>query len=750
MTLQITNLARARVNEIGIEPQFLLKIDGIDTCFGSTQIYEKLRIGDPRFFIGNDFTIGGLIAIDDQSEAISNESTSTKIKQQLEPEKGAVSSVSTLKVRLVDFSNSITKIISPGVTLDDILYVRATLYVGFSGTSFPDDFTQIHAGVIDSVDSGAGFIDLNIAHPDQKKRQEIYPLFTTAITNAIGSSDTSILLDDISTFLFPKTSDTITKFYIRIEDELIEYSTFSGSTLTSVTRGALGTTAVAHDAGEEANTFYSLEGNTIELALQVMMSSDTEFYKEDVSIENIVDLTASLNLNNAIFFQDIDVEKEYGLTLGDYVRIQGATNGANNIDKTPIIDIVQLDSGSYIQLDNFDINAVAVSLVSETMTTGSADFSSQYNVLTDGLGMTPQEVDVDRHDFLRRTFLGSAPTLIYLKDTTNGKELIEKELYLPFAMYAVPRGGKSSVSLHIPPIPTDQIEILDSNKIKDPSKIVLKRSTTKNFYNTIIHKYDEDVLEEDFRAGSVVINSTSLARIKSGRKSLTIEAKALRSSLQATSLTIISANRMLQRYKFAAEYFDGINVLFKSGFTIDVADIVSIDFTDLKVSNTTDGNRDKKTKLFEVVNKTVDLKKGAITLSLVDTNFSDETRYCLISPASLIKSGSSTTSFVIKDSFSSKFGPNEFKKWEDFIGVAVKVRSADFVTQSDSFITNVVGNTITVSPALSFTPSADMIMEFDDYDAQTLNEPLTDRVKLIYGFMNDATFADGVKQYQMI
>jgi hypothetical protein len=53
---------------------------------------------------------------------------------------------------------------------------------------------------------------------------------------------------------------------------------------------------------------------------------------------------------------------------------------------------------------------------------------------------------------------------------------------------------------------------------------------------------------------------------------------------------------------------------------------------------------------------------------------------------------------------------------------------------------------ITVSPALSFTPATDYIMEFGDYDSQP------DLVKLIYTFMSDGTnnFADGASPYLMI
>ena len=146
-------------------------------------------------------------------------------------------------------------------------------------------------------------------------------------------------------------------------------------------------------------------------------------------------------------------------------------------------------------------------------------------------------------------------------------------------------------------------------------------------------------------------------------------------------------------------------------------------------------------------NKTLNIKTGDVKVDAVDTNFNGAARYGLISPSSKIATGVSTSEFVIKESFSGKFSAFEYRKWKNLVGASILVRSADFVTFDDTVITSASSNTITVSPPLSFTPSVDMIMELTKYS----DMDVTDTTKLIYVHMqNNATFADGKSQYQML
>ncbi len=117
---------------------------------------------------------------------------------------------------------------------------------------------------------------------------------------------------------------------------------------------------------------------------------------------------------------------------------------------------------------------------------------------------------------------------------------------------------------------------------------------------------------------------------------------------------------------------------------------------------------------------------------MVDTSFATSARYCLIGHSSNILSGISTTKFVIEESYASIFGSSEYRKWNGLPLASVRIRSLDLSINENSVIVDVTGNTITISPALTFTPSSGMIMEMAEY-----NDPdLTDQVALIYAHMS--------------
>jgi len=358
------------------------------------------------------------------------------------------------------------------------------------------------------------------------------------------------------------------------------------------------------------------------------------------------------------------------------------------------------------------------------------------------LAMDPRDVDVYQHEFIRNTFAANINLRFYLKDTIeNGKDFIEQQIYTVFAGYSLPRGTRSSLGIHIAPLPFNEIQVLNKSNIVNPSRLKLRRSYARNFYNSIVFRYDEDLYDERFLRGTINFDAQSREETKR-RKDLVITSKGLRSSLQAQSIAQVASSRLLDRYRRGAEFFEQVEVLFGTGIRLEVGDAVIVDFEDLEVTNTIDGSRDKPTKLFEVTNKDVDLA-GKVTIHLTDTSFDGAERYGLFSPASFIGSGT-TTEINILPSFSKPFGDNEWRKWDKFVGATVKIRSQDYTVFGNSKIFSIAGNKITLSPALAFTPQNGYLLEFSDYDDQE-----SESVKLIYTHLSDDDndFADGEPPY---
>ena len=648
-----------------------------------------------------------------------------------------------MKINLIDKDNEITRLITPGEVVDDLLGRRARVRLGFAGATYPTDYITVFRGVIDDLVSEPGMIGINIGSPDQKKRNTIFELATTGLNGAINNSVTTLTVDDTTEFLVGITGpdlavDPAFTAYVKIDDEIISYTGKTATTFTGCTRAQLGTLAAAHDDEAEVSSFYRLTDNGVLLALKLMLSGWAGPFQEDVEITNFERIAGGVDIPNAIYFEGVDVRDEYGIIEGDYVTTTGASNGANNVTLKTITTIIVEDGNSYIVING-------VTFVQEIGTAGVVDFRSQYDTLPAGLKMHGDEVDVDQHIIWYGLYLSAFDMDFYLKDTVDGKNMIEKHIYLPMSAYALPRKSRASMGLTVGPSPIDSIANLSEANICNPDKIKIRRQIGKNFYNTIVYRFEQDSLEDKFLFGHVETDATSKARIPVGNKTLIIDAPGMRRSLSGSSLASNAADRLLTRYRYAAEYIEEVQVLFSTGFAIECGDMCILDGENLNITDTSRGDRDFQDRIFEVINKKMNIKDGKVTLHLVDTNLSLTARYCLVSPASQVSSGASTTVFTLASSYGSVYGVNEWRKWRRYEGMQVRVRKNDF-TQNETVTLVSVSNTnvVTVSPALTFTPGALHIMELSTYNNSS------ETLKNFYGFMrNTAPFDDGGDLYQM-
>jgi hypothetical protein len=527
--------------------------------------------------------------------------------------------------------------------------------------------------------------------------------------------------------------------YLRIDDEIMRYEIKSVSQFSSLTRGALGTVAATHDLGATVESFIRLNGNPIELALKLMASGKNGPYDSARSLSHFGRISPTELVTDVIFFKDISIEAENNVIVGDYITTTGAANGANNVSLKVITGINETNDGSYITVSG-------AGFVDETDSVATISFRSQYDTLGDGLKMANDEIDIAEHLKINNRFTSTFQMDLYVKDTMDDvKAFISEQLYNPIGCYNLPRKSRSSLGIHNPPLPDASIKIFNDSNVKNASTIKIERSLTKNFFNAVLYKYDEQALDDKFLGGLTTIDGASVTRFGDnvGTKPLIIESKGLRSSIDANAVANTATQRRLAKYKFGAESIREMKLSFSDGFNLEIGDVLMLEMENLKISDIQSGTRSGEPRLWEVENKSINLKTGDISVSLTDTNFDKSARYGLISASSFIKSGSSNTTFVIEESFNSIYGINEFKKWQGLGAVAVRVRSVDFSTIGTSTISSIAGNTIVLNDDLGFTPSAGMLLEFDVYT----NQPAS--IKLLYAFMSDGSndFADGGKPY---
>ena len=741
MALELTAAAQQAAEKTNVKPQIVLKIEGVDYVFGAVSVEKYIRIGDPDLEIGDDWAIGGLSEHEDSQDIIDLGGTGTKIQQQLMPDKGAVSSASSIRVSLIDRNDLVTEMISPGQVVEDLLGRRAQVFMGFQGTAWPEDFVELFAGVIDEIESGAGTVAINLIHPDRKKFQKIFFKKETTLTAGIDDNDTTIHIADESVFDYQPVGPDGTVMdgctnYVRIGDEVIQYGGLGAGVLSGCSRGQLGTTAVAHSLGDKAETYFVLEDNAMDLALKLMLSGwNGNFIDGEplLAIGPEVDPDPGTTTTPFVTLPvDVDAVEDYGVSEGDWIYLLGTTEPG--------------DAGAYFEITGFgDLDDQPNRLIyvdwSLTKQVASIEdvtigFRSKYDTLGQGLRMTPLEVDVVEHERWRDLILSAYEYRFYVKDTMDAKQFLEEQIYLPYGAYAIPRKGKCSVGFHIGPLPEEEITVLDESNIKNPSKIRLKRSTSRHFYNAVAYKFDESPIEDKFLTGYVTLDADSQNRIPIGNAVFPVESKGMRSDLDAVSNAEQSSNRRLNRYKFGAEHFENIEVLFRVGFNLEPGDLVIMDFTNLRVSNTVAGDREKPAKFFEVINKSIDLRTGAVQLTLVDTNYDASERYGLISPSSLVGSGATTLMVPIEPSYEEYFDDEEWKKWQAFEGLPIRVHSEDFsfdevVTFQGLDPSNKLRMLIDPDTPLSIAPSDGYVVDLPDYSSSS--DPNTNRLyKLIH------------------
>lgn len=810
MALQLTERTKNALSRELIEPNLVLLIDGIATKYAIRITKQILRYDlpgvnydDPGLFYD------GLIDDPTSEDLISISGTTNQIAQQLDPDKGAASSTQTLTLRLIDRNEQITRLITPGEIVDDVLYRNARVYFGLVDTAF-EDYIEIFNGKIMGINPSTSSIDFVVTHPDDLKRSTIFEkqedeltaicrfdsillqdlfyqkrsdvvglvriqytsaaLGDDAIVTVVGNDITvqidtaftkaktvkkkiennedanqlvNVVIDkdgdantiqtttggfqdletddvlnitDASKFLLP-VGDLL-KTYVKIGDEVIEYTAIdvNNNQLTGCTRQALTSFGSNHAVGDVVSSFYKFgdstydNGNAIDLALYLLMSgADANYCSETAT--HVVSIPGFGSIVDAIWLPNVYLVKDYGVTDGDLVTVTGSGLG-NDFTDAVIFEVVESLEGSYLVFDG-------LGLVEELDASLSVTIKSKYNILPDGCGLLPRQIDIPQFRLIQSRYnVAIANYEFYFKDTINSKDFINTQLFLPSALYSVPRKGKISLGITSPPLYASDSANLTLENTKNPKGLKLARSVNNNFYNTVAYVYNPDSVEDKFLNKNIRVSADSKNRIDSPSKLFKIEAVGLRPGNETTELINRNGVRFLDRYKYGAESLK-VEVLFKTGFAIEVGDSVLFGDAAFNLADSKTGSRDFEPRVMEVINKEWNWQNGKISLSLLDTSYSADFRYGVFSPSSLIGVGSTTTELIIKKSFGTPVSDKEKEKWQNYIGKEIAVHSEDYTFRELTYLQGFDpgnDNKMIVSPALSVAPSANYQIDIVNYD----------------------------------
>lgn len=645
------------------------------------------------------------------------------LSQKVEPWDGKAS-VSLLDFVLTDVNQEMLALISPSVTVSEILLKRVEFYVGYETIGYPDDYIRLYRGFISGVGYEPSVVTLKTSDPNILRRQKLFEKSTAKLTSGINDTVTTIPVDTTDGFYrlinapASASPESGHQVGIKIDDEIMTYTASPNTNDFTVVRGALGSVASTHSIDSEVTPVFYFTGNPLRTACKIMLSGWGGTHSENsiqvLSFVNTSDPAIPIQLQGIVFGNDV-VDK-YGLIVGDYVSITGSAS--NDFTERAITGFFDVGGNA-----NRGILVDGAALTPESIG-ASASFRSQFDVypVECGIKMKMIDVDTDRHITTANQFIIDDVANLQFTITAeedSGKTFIEKELYVPIGAFSLTRAGKCSVVITAPPLPLYSIITLNADNVIDADKARTERAlNTRKFYNRVDISYDYNPINDDFATYEKYIDSDSVTLIDY-KELIEIESKGMRTELNATALIDRTQRRIFERYAFAAQTIN-FKVNWSVGALLEAGDIVLIeDEGGLNFPDLTTGQLGLPPQLWEVLEKSTDLKTGQTTLTIINglgTQVTD--RYGTISPSSEIESGLSTSQFRIKESFGSFFLDREYKKWEGFVGYNVSVFSPDGTVYGESVLTQIDAADqflLTVDPPLAFVPNSNYVLNLAEY-----------------------------------
>jgi hypothetical protein len=707
MALPLNERLQALFLDTVKKPQLILEVEGWPTLSSiPTQKFPKY--GDPELYYGMPGLFYGTPINDPSVLPYIDLSRSTnQISQQLLTDKGGFTSATNFEIAIIDKDQLISQYVSPDFIIDETLSKKAKIYLCLEGAAHPQQSILFFSGIVIDITTNAGMVKLNVASGEKLKSQDLFTKVSTDTSAIVNPGDTTINVITTNGFLLPADGSTFMT-YVRIDDEVIGYTSFTDTQLLGCARGQLGTAAATHQSGTNVESFYRLQGNLRDLALKLMLGGYSGPYISDLSIVAF-NTYASITASNSIFISNFNIDQTLGITAQDTLTITGSTS---NDGSYPVQSFTNTDTGAYI---------VVTGTINSEPAAGTVSITSRYNVLPAGasLGMTPDQVDIAQFERIYNQFSSQFFSYdFYIKDGVNGTDFINQQILYPSGGYAIPRKAKTSMGLTIPPLAQSGTVKLDEEYIVGASKIAVRRSVSKNFYNAVVYRYDPLATEDRYTRGKIRQSADSTNRIKISNKPLVVTADGVRSTGNFDFIFNTQARRFLDRYQYAAESFE-TEVLFGIGFGIEIGDTVIFDGRNLNVTDSSTGNRTFEPRLFEVQNKSYSLTGKTVKLTLVDTVYSLGVRYGVVSPASIVGIGSTTSRVVLQEGYSDDlFNSLPATKWLNYLNEKVLVHSKDWTYSEETTIsgfdpTNAA--VVLVDPPLSTAPTSGLIFDTIKY-----------------------------------
>ena len=198
----------------------VVDIEGLDYLTSNT-IGRKIRYGDPIFYGDPGLVYDGQIPIGaapgerGQKNLLSLDGGSLTISQRLEPEQGRAA-ISTISMSFIDLDGYMTRAITPGLIIDEILGRAVKVWIGYVQNNFPEDYYVIWRGRISQLNPEPGRITMQFSDANMGKRTTIFYQGKTKLAGAITALSTTINVTSNTDFILAKGVASLRFFIFKV------------------------------------------------------------------------------------------------------------------------------------------------------------------------------------------------------------------------------------------------------------------------------------------------------------------------------------------------------------------------------------------------------------------------------------------------------------------------------------------------------------------------------------------------------
>lgn len=354
-----------------------------------------------------------------------------------------------------------------------------------------------------------------------------------------------------------------------------------------------------------------------------------------------------------------------------------------------------------------------INILLQVLTSTGAGTNGDYDTLaeSDGLGIDDDLINVTNIEAVRDDwFPGPAFRFSFtIKKRIQAKKWLEKEIFKILNIYPViDADGKFNIKPFKPPLPaTVSVQTFNDDNIMGLPTFDFN---LKDLVNEVEVSYDWDSVDDEFDTQEFYIDSTSINNRGPGKSPIKLESKGATTALDASDMFALRKAKIFARYSNPPPPKISMSTFF-SGWLTEAGDIVPISHSQLP--DIENGTRGLTTEMMEVINRSIDWKRGRVKLQLLATGFGKDP-YCQISPSATITSGTSATEFEVSSADAAKFN----------VGEEVAIHKPNMTIQAASVtITDISGTTITTD-SIGATPAANWVMQYSVYDNCTADQKL--------------------------